>query len=264
VIDESWSQAHALTLADLDGDGHMDFVTGKRYMAHNGKDPGEREPLGVYWYRWGLAADGKRVEFSRHIVDYGSRAGGGMQICVADLDGDGDLDLVTPGKSGSFCSKTSPARPTALILSRRLPLRKTRGWRPPCPGDVLLAVSRRNEGRLELRGREADAALEQPGGGSARSGRCRIGAPRRNRSPAGREKERDHRAGAVHRDAGRRGRSQARCALLQLRGTSPGCCFRGATWPGRRPPPPDCRSAFRPGTPVPQERSGFMISARPP
>jgi hypothetical protein len=102
TIDESWSQAHALTLADLDSDGHMDFVTGKRYMAHNGKDPGEREPLGVYWYRWGLAADGKRVEFSRHIVDYGSRAGGGMQICVADLDGDGDLDLVTPGKSGLF------------------------------------------------------------------------------------------------------------------------------------------------------------------
>jgi len=102
VIDESWSQAHALTLADLDGDGKMDFVTGKRYMAHNGKDPGEREPLGVYLYRWSTSDDGKRVEFSRHIVDYSSRAGGGMQICVADLDGDGDLDLVTPGKSGLF------------------------------------------------------------------------------------------------------------------------------------------------------------------
>ncbi|MGB9605933.1 MAG: FG-GAP repeat domain-containing protein, partial [Bryobacteraceae bacterium] len=87
VIDESWSQAHAMTLADLDGDGRLDFVTGKRYMAHNGKDPGEREPLGVYWYRWGLAPGGKRVDYTRHIVDYGGRAGGGMQICVADLDG---------------------------------------------------------------------------------------------------------------------------------------------------------------------------------
>ena len=102
LIDDSWSQPHAMTLADLDGDGHPDFVTGKRYMAHNGKDPGEREPLGVYWYRWDLAPDGKRVEFTRHIVDYSTRAGGGMQICVADLDGDGDLDLVTPGKSGLF------------------------------------------------------------------------------------------------------------------------------------------------------------------
>ncbi|MDQ2901230.1 MAG: VCBS repeat-containing protein, partial [Acidobacteriota bacterium] len=50
VIDDSWSQAHAMTMVDLNGDGKMDFVTGKRYMAHNGRDPGEREPLGVYWY----------------------------------------------------------------------------------------------------------------------------------------------------------------------------------------------------------------------
>jgi len=113
VIDESWSQAHALSLADLDGDGHPDFVTGKRYMAHNGKDPGEREPLGVYWYRWGRTPEG-RIEFTRHIVDYSTRAGGGMQIAVADLDGDGDLDLVTPGKSGLFLfenlTRAAPAR----------------------------------------------------------------------------------------------------------------------------------------------------------
>ena len=30
----------------------------------------------------------------------GQRMGGGMQIQVADLDGDGDLDLVSGGKSG--------------------------------------------------------------------------------------------------------------------------------------------------------------------
>ncbi len=46
IIDESWSQSHALTLADLNGDGKLDLVTGKRFMAHNGHDPGEREPLG--------------------------------------------------------------------------------------------------------------------------------------------------------------------------------------------------------------------------
>src|ERR1022692_2226219 len=47
IIDESWSQAHALTLVDLNGDGQKDLLTGKRYMAHNGHDPGEREPLGI-------------------------------------------------------------------------------------------------------------------------------------------------------------------------------------------------------------------------
>jgi hypothetical protein len=101
VIDDSWSQAHALTLADLDGDGRKDLITGKRYMAHNGRDPGEREPLGVYWYEYRKAADGG-IEWIRHVVDYGSRAGGGMQIPAADLDGDGDVDFACAGKSGLF------------------------------------------------------------------------------------------------------------------------------------------------------------------
>ena len=100
VIDDSWSQAHAMTLVDLNGDGQPDIVTGKRYMAHNGRDPGEREPLGVFWYEW-FTANG-RLEWKKHIIDYSSRAGGGMQIPVIDIDGDGDLDVVTAGKSGLF------------------------------------------------------------------------------------------------------------------------------------------------------------------
>ena len=102
IIDDSWSQPHAVTMVDLNGDGRMEFVTGKRYMAHNGRDPGEREPLGIYWYEYMKTDDGKRVEWIKHIIDYSTRTGGGMQIAVADLDGDGDLDIITPGKSGLF------------------------------------------------------------------------------------------------------------------------------------------------------------------
>ncbi len=102
IIDDSWSQPHAMTMVDLNGDGRMDFVTGKRFMAHNGKDPGEREPLGIYWYEH-LAPDEKgNVEWVKHTVDYGGRTGGGMQIPVADIDGDGDLDFAVGGKSGVF------------------------------------------------------------------------------------------------------------------------------------------------------------------
>jgi FG-GAP-like repeat len=85
----------------LNGDGSVDLVTGKRYMAHNGKDPGERESLGLYWYDHRAAADGS-IEWARHLIAYGGRVGGGMQIPVVDLDGDGDLDLVCAGKSGLF------------------------------------------------------------------------------------------------------------------------------------------------------------------
>src|SRR5690606_35181129 len=50
VIDRAWSQGHASALGDLDGDGRLDFITGKRFMAHNGRDPGAHDPLGLYWY----------------------------------------------------------------------------------------------------------------------------------------------------------------------------------------------------------------------
>jgi hypothetical protein len=101
VIDDTWSQAHALTMVDLNGDGRPDFVTGKRYMAHNGSDPGEREPLGIYWYEYRPAKDGS-IEWIKHIIEYGGQTSTGMQIAVADLNGDGTLDLAMGGKTGLF------------------------------------------------------------------------------------------------------------------------------------------------------------------
>lgn len=114
VIDASWSQGHESVLVDINGDGQPDLVTGKRYFAHNGNDPGEREPLGVYWYEWrkvpataskpGHAGNGG-VEWIRHIISYGGRMGGGVQLVVTDLDGDGDLDVISAGKSGLFVAE---------------------------------------------------------------------------------------------------------------------------------------------------------------
>lgn len=117
TIDNTWSQGHASALVDLNGDGQPDLVTGKRYFAHNGSDPGEREPLGVYWYEY--RRTNGRVEWIRHIVDYAGRMGGGMQIAVADIDGDGDLDLIAGGKSGLFLAENLSKSAAASAHSKR-------------------------------------------------------------------------------------------------------------------------------------------------
>jgi hypothetical protein len=97
VIDKSWSQAHSITLADLDGDGDLDFVTGKRFFAHNGNDPDAHSPLGVYWYE---LRRGAATEWAKHVISYDEGIGSGLSIPVVDLDGDGDLDVVVTGKWG--------------------------------------------------------------------------------------------------------------------------------------------------------------------
>lgn len=97
-IDNEDSQTHALHLADLDGDGLMDFVTGKRFWAHNGHDPGSYEPAVLCWYRQSRK-DG-RTEWIKHQIDVDS--GVGLHFHLVDLNGDGLLDIVTANKKGVY------------------------------------------------------------------------------------------------------------------------------------------------------------------
>jgi hypothetical protein len=105
MIDATWANAHSSAMEDLNEDGQPDLVAAKRYFGRTGNDPAEREPMGIYWYQFRPGAKGN-VEWIRHIVDYGGRAGGGLQMVVRDIDGDGDRDIVTAGKTGLFLSES--------------------------------------------------------------------------------------------------------------------------------------------------------------
>ncbi len=96
TIDESYSQVHALKLVDLDGDGKPELLTGKRYRGHSGHDPGSYDPLVVYYYE----IDQKTGRFTRYPIAVNSTGGAGTQFIAEDLDGDGDIDVATAGKTG--------------------------------------------------------------------------------------------------------------------------------------------------------------------
>jgi|GEM_PF-374865 len=97
LIDRSFSQPHALALADLDGDGKDELITGKRYFAHNGSDPGGRDEPLLCRFQYDAAAE----NFQKTIIEQG-RVGTGLQICVGDLDGNGSFDIAVAGKSGTY------------------------------------------------------------------------------------------------------------------------------------------------------------------
>ncbi len=97
AIDPFQSQYHTMEWVDIDQDGENELITGKRYRAHNGNDPGANDPLGLYYFKW------NGESFTKNFISYGpfgEGKGAGLYFSVSDLRGTGRKDIIVAGKDG--------------------------------------------------------------------------------------------------------------------------------------------------------------------
>jgi hypothetical protein len=125
-----------LCLADINGDGLPDFVTGKRYWAHGPTgDPGRDEPAVMFWFE--LRREGGRPVWVPHQFDHDS--GMGTQFEVADVNADGLLDVVTSNKKGVhyFEQYRGPASASEEPVAELTAVESAEGFVPLFDGQSL-------------------------------------------------------------------------------------------------------------------------------
>jgi hypothetical protein len=96
-ISRTTAQTHSSIMADINGDGRKDYITGKRFLAHNGNDAGDGDAAILMWFDLNPK---KAPYYTEHIIDTDS--GAGLNIAVKDMNKDKKLDIIIANKNGVF------------------------------------------------------------------------------------------------------------------------------------------------------------------
>lgn len=131
-IEEHYGNFHTMTLADVNGDGQPDLVTGKRLLGHDGRDEGEWDPLFLFWY------DIQGGRFVRHLISFNNlqfypglenvneppqyAPGTGMKIVVGDVSNDGRPDIIVAGRGGLYAFINRGLTPIPKATNPKAPL----------------------------------------------------------------------------------------------------------------------------------------------
>ena len=102
-----FAQLHAVVLADVDGDGLLDIVTGKRWWAHG--PTGDADPAGAPVLYAFLLRRGPNhtATYEPRLLD--DTTGVGTQIVTADVNGDGRPDFLVGNKRGTAVLLSQPS-----------------------------------------------------------------------------------------------------------------------------------------------------------
>ncbi len=96
-ISRTTAQTHSSIMADINGDGRKDYITGKRFLAHNGNDAGDGDAPILMWFDINPK---KPPYYTEHIID--SDSGAGLNIAIKDMNKDKKLDIIIANKNGVF------------------------------------------------------------------------------------------------------------------------------------------------------------------
>lgn len=125
----AFSELHAVQLADIDGDGLKDIVTGKTYWSHHMKSPGWNDGAVVYWFKLVRSKDG--VDWIPMKAD--GESGIGRQLVITDVNCDKLPDILAGGMKGAHIlihhvkavseAEWQAAQPKALTAEERAALK---------------------------------------------------------------------------------------------------------------------------------------------
>ncbi len=112
-------------MADVDGDGLKDIITGKRAWAHldSYSDPDAQGAAVLYWFK--TIRDPKAPGGARFVPELiHNRSGVGSMIQVADLNKDGAIDIMAGTNRGGFIFWGTPSVAREGVQRRQRPRRR--------------------------------------------------------------------------------------------------------------------------------------------